>query len=67
MTSAPVAANVSVSPSGGALDTAIRPSVPPAPALFSMTTVLPSRAPSSGAMARAMPSAEAPGANGTMS
>jgi hypothetical protein len=56
----------SVSPSGGAFATIVRPSEPPAPTRFSTTTGRPVRVPSSFAIARAMPSAEAPGANGTM-
>ena len=66
MTSAPVAPTLSVSPSGGALASTVKPSEPPAPGLFSTTTCRPSRGPSSLAIVRAMPSADAPGANGTM-
>src|SRR5262249_44618717 len=62
--SAPVAPTPSVSPSGGALATATRPSEPPAPGLFSTTTCRPRRAASSPATMRAIPSADAPGANG---
>ena len=66
ISSAPVAPMPSVSPSGGDFASASSPSEPPAPVLFSMTTVLPIAAPSPLPIARAMPSAEAPGANGTM-
>src|SRR5262249_31708000 len=63
---APVAPTPSVSPSGGDFATVTRPSETPAPVLFSTTTVLPVRSLNPLAIARAMPSAEAPGANGTM-
>src|SRR5262249_36510759 len=66
MSSAPVAPTPSVSPSGGDFATVTRPSEPPAPVLFSTTTDLPVRSLNPLAIARAIPSAEAPGANGTM-
>src|SRR3981189_3003343 len=66
MTSAPVAPTASVSPSGGALASPTQPSVPPAPALFSIVTGRPGRSPRSWPIRRAMPSADAPGAKGTM-
>jgi hypothetical protein len=66
ITKAPVAAIARVSPSGAALATVNRPSEPPAPALFSTTTCRLRRLVSSAARILPMPSAEAPGANGTM-
>jgi hypothetical protein len=51
---------------GGGLRDLLQAERPPAPALFSTTTWRLSRGPSSFATMRAAPSADAPGANGTM-
>ena len=64
---APVAPSPIVNPSAGDLATAIRPSAPPAPALLSTTTGCPRTCESSRPTIRAIPSADAPGANGTIS
>ena len=59
--------NSHVSPLGSALATAAAPMLPPAPPLFSTTTVRSSRAHNFSAITRASASVGPPAASGTMS